>query len=213
MELFDHTPSDIDVQKLNVPEILALAELIRTCSNLNVLNTLYKSSSYNDPYTHYSFGVSFFRLGDSLTAKENFIKGARFGLKQNLSLYNHPFIGKVGQCFSYLVSSYSMIHEHAFWAVQLGYLYLSKSIEMTNGRAFENYVARSFLLSQDENPMVSDAFLSVNIGDGILKEPLILSDYYFGSYHSNGQLVELLNNAENIHEWLEDISIAGKDAN
>ena len=85
----------------NLYEIIAIGELVRKCTNLQSLQSLYlKHENYNHPAVHYDFGRGLAIMGDKITAKKALLKGATYGLKYPCALYNTIHIDAVGECLS-----------------------------------------------------------------------------------------------------------------
>ena len=214
MGLFDFLNQDSKKPKLDLPEILALMELIHNCSDLDTLIHLFnQKGNYDNPQISYDFGVAFLIKGDKVNAKKALIKGASFGLKYPCSFYDTPFIDAVGQCFMLLLTQYPLNNsEKVINASSLSYIYLSRCIEQSGREAHDSLRSRALLFNDHENPMVCQSIIMDNIGMGILVEPFIISDFYFASQASGSPHQNALQSARRIHQNLDDITIGGKDA-
>lgn len=198
----------------NVFEILSLSDIIQNATNLQTLQSIYKKKcDYNHPQINYVFGVSFFLLGDKQTAKKCFLKGASYGINFPCELYNHTFIDSIGQCFSLLVTQYPIGDiKCTNKGFVLGYLYLSRCIELLPREAQDSYKTRANLFKHNKNPMIVQNFIFENLGYGFLIEPFIISDYFFSSQATNSPYQNCLQNAKIMHQNLDDITINSKDA-
>lgn len=214
MGLFDFLNPSSQKTPMNIPEIIALTDIIQNCSDLATLTHIYnQKGDYNNPQISYAFGVSFIIHGDKSRAKKALSKGASFGLKYPCDFYDHPFIDAVGQCFALLVTQFPLpFADKAISATSLAYIYLSRCIEQSGREAHDSYRSRALLFKDNENPMVGQSIIMNNLGMGVLIEPFIISDFYFASQASGSPHQNALESARRIHQGLEDITIGGKDA-
>ncbi|MFN8343726.1 MAG: hypothetical protein U0X91_01905 [Spirosomataceae bacterium] len=214
MGLFDFLNQGSKKPAMNIPEILALSEIIHNCSDLRTLTHVFnQKGDYDNPQISYDFGVAFIIKGDKVNAKKALIKGASFGLKYPCSFYDTPFIDAVGQCFMLLLTQYPIYNsEKVISASCLSYIYLSRCIEQSGREAHDSLRSRALLFKDHENPMVWQSIIMDNLGMGVLVEPFIISDFYFASQASGSPHHNALQSARRIHQNLDDITIGGKDA-
>lgn len=199
------------------PYILSVIELsseIHASPNLSILNALYlRQSRYGHPQIYYDFGIAFFLRNDRQKAREAFIKGAAFGLSYPCRVYDGVLIDAVGQCFAHLLTQYEpRSMESAGQGFTLAYLYLSRCIELVPGQAHDSYKTRAMLLNSQRLGMLVDPLIFRYLGLGILKEPLIIADYYNSATAPGSPHKDLINAAGRLHAYLEDMSIGGRDA-
>lgn len=215
MGLFDNllNPSSKNVA-IDIPEILALTDIIQNCSNLATLVHVYnQKGDYDNPQISCAFGISFLIHGDKSRAKKALIKGASFGIKFPCNYYNNIFIDAIGQCFMLLVTQFpSQSNNITISANSLAYVYLSRCIEQSGKEAHDSYRSRALLFKDNENPMIVQNIIMNNLGLGVLVEPFIISDFYFASQASGSPHQNALQSAKRIHQGLEDMTIGGKDA-
>ena len=205
---------NIPIPSVNMYEIIAINEKIMNCSDLTSLKKLYeKYGDYNHPQISYDFGRMLSIMGDKQTAKKALFKGATYGLQYPCNIYDSPLIDSIGQCMSDLVTHHPVGEIDIVTKItSLAYIYLSRTIELFKREAHDSYRTRALLFKEHENQMVPQRIL-LNLGMGVLIEPLILSDHYFSSQATDSPFkIDGLQSAQNIHNWLEDISINGKDA-
>ena len=214
MRLFDFLNQGSKKPTINLPEILALSEIIHGCSDLKTLTHVFsQKGDYANPQISYDFGVAFLIKGDKVNAKKALIKGASFGLKFPCAYYDTLFINAIGQCFMLLLTQYPLYYSgKVILASSLSYIYLSKCIEQNVREAHDSLRSRALLFKDHENPMVWQSIIMENIGMGVLVEPFIISDFYFASQASGSPHKNALQSARIIHQNLDDITIGGKDA-
>ena len=199
---------------MNIQEIVSLTQEIQSTRQLSTLNLLYsRYKDYDSPHIAYVLGVRFLILGDKNLAKNCLISGARYGLKYPTPYYETPFIDSIGQCYAYLVTQFSTNQLIASKATALAYLYLSKAISLTRGRAFDSYRTRAILFKDNESPIAIQNLIADNYNLMAMEEPFILSDYFNSANVPGSPHSECMNDARRIHRNLDDISIGGKDAN
>ncbi|MBL0300086.1 MAG: hypothetical protein IPQ23_00055 [Cytophagaceae bacterium] len=102
--------------------------------------------------------------------------------------------------------------DKAYSATLLAYVYLSRSIEQRGIDAWDSYRSRAQLFKYNKNPNVGLTIIMNNLGMGVLIEPFIISDYYFASQALRSPHKNTLQSAKSIHQWLENISVGGKEA-
>ena len=204
----------IPIPSLNVNEVIALSDLIDKCQDINTLNHLYsKIGKYNHPQICNDFGVKFFNLNEEGIAKKELIKGAIYGIQYPCLIYSDAMINSVGQCFSILLTQFAIKDKLlAFNMTALGYIYLSRCIELVHKDAFDSFKTRALLFYDKENYNNINKLIFENFGHGTLIEPFLISDLYFASQATNSTHRDALSSAKIIHENLGDISVGGKDA-
>jgi hypothetical protein len=199
-------------------EMVAIGDIINQCNEKHQLSLLYDKYKYhNHPYIFYCVANKFLILKCYQEAKDPLLEAVRFGNKYPSEFYDDMYLSDcVGQCLSNLVIYYSFEQSEAEKITSLAYLFLSKCIDLVeNSRnphnvAHDSLRTRARLLNDNENPFAVQS-LMLNLGLAILREPFVISDFYYCSIVNGAPLNELAN-ARRIHYSLEDISIAGKDA-
>jgi hypothetical protein len=214
MGLFDFFNQGANKPQMNIPEILALSQTIHQCSDLTTLRRLFAlKGNYDHPQICYDFGVAFIIRGDNDNAKKALIRGVGYGLKAPCLYYDHPFIDSVGQCFMLLLTQFKIRNStKVYEATALGYVYLSRCIQQTGNEAHDSFKSRALLIKDHEHIIIWQRILLDNVGSGILIEPYMISDFYLASQATDSPHGNLLYQARSIHNNLDDITIAGKDA-
>lgn len=201
----------------NLTEINELDDRISSTSSLQMLHDLYNlKGDFNHPQISYRFGVNFFIKGDKATAKKCFLKGASFGLKYPCDTYDNLFVDSIGQCFSLLATQYPCGNDDcSSIGTNLGYLFLSRCIELFPRLAQDSYQTRAILLKDHKHftdSVIQYGLIYDNMGLGVIKDPFIISDFYFAAQAPFSQHKKSLITAQNFHLELSDITVGGKDA-
>ena len=199
-------------------EMVSIGDIITQCNEKYQVSILYeKYKHHNHPYIFYCVANKFLILKCYQEAKEPLLEAARFGNKYPSEFYDNMYLSDcVGQCLSNLVIYYSFEQSEAEKITSLAYLFLSKCIDLvenslnTNNVAHDSLRTRARLLNDNENPFAVQSLI-LNLGLGVLREPFVISDYYYCSISSESPF-NMLESARKTHAWLEDISVAGKDA-
>jgi hypothetical protein len=199
----------------NVYEIMALSEVIHEASqDPSMLKHIFnQKGNYNHPQICYDFGVAFLIQGDKAMAKKALLNGAIYGIQYPSSLYENAFSDSVGQCLSLLMIQFPIRNDElGIKITALGYIFLSRCIELFPRESHDSYRTRGLLFKDHETPMVVSGFVIDNVGMSTLVDPFIISDLYFASQATNSPHRDSLQSAKRIHNELGDISIGGKDA-
>jgi hypothetical protein len=204
----------VPIPSTDITQVMALRKLIHNCQDLPSLNHLYnQKGNFNHPQIGYDFGVSFLIKGDKANAKKALTQGAIYGLQYPCPIYNHALIDSVGQCLSLLITQFPIADSSkAMEITSLGYIYLSRCIELHPRRTQDSYKTRALLFKDHENPMVVQSLIMENVGMGILVAPYIISDFYFSSQADGSPHQNCYQIAKRIHQGLNDMTIGGKDA-
>lgn len=205
---------NIPTPSSNFVEVMALRKVIQECQDLAILNHVYNQmGNFNHPQICYDFGVEFLIKGDKINAKKALIQGAIYGVQYPCSLYGNAFVDSVGQCLSILMTQFPIADiATAFKVTVLGYIYLSRCIELLPREAHDSYRTRALLFNDHENSMLIQSLIMENVGMGVLVEPFVISDFYFASQATDSPHQSALQSASRIHQGLDDITIGGKDA-
>jgi len=201
-----------DFSRNKLMQILQIQEQIQACRNWNQLQLLVTNyNNADNPDTFYHLGVGCILFDKYDEAKRLLIKGAKFGLKFPNEYFNTIFSDAIGQCFYNLVCN---LDSQDYDTFVLAYVYLSNCAQLMPRQAFDSLRSRALLMKHQDSFTMS--FLFTYLGMGNLKEPLIISDLYFAGlgFKDNPKIQqECFDDAKKLHIWLEDISVAGKDAN
>ncbi len=155
------------------------------------------------------------KRGEMEIAKSFFLHGSAFGLTSKMSCYNSPRdLVCIGDCLTMLITKYTLndnARDIITKATALAYIYLSRVIEKKPNFTQYAYVYRANLFQNHKNQEVVRDLIS-NFSLTSFVEPFIISDYYMAASDKKSVFVDLLSEAKYLHEYLEDITVAGKDA-
>lgn len=199
----------------NLYEIFAINEKIGGTTDLSEIRKLYsKYGNFNHPQVNYDFGRMLSIQGDKVLAKEALLKGASYGLNCPCILYGSPLIDSIGQCMFDLVTEYAIKDvQTANKITCLSYIYLSRCVELYHKEAHDSYRSRALLFQRHKYKMLPRSIVSQYMGPAVLLEPFIISDFYFSAMATNSPFKqENIQNAKEVHAWLEDISVGGREA-
>lgn len=170
------------------------------------------------PGIYARFGLEAMTHGDIEVAKAFFIIGSALRLTAKAKDYSSSELENIGRCLAMLMTQFRLsdnAHDIIFKATILAYIYLSHSIENNKIKSSSPqyaYMLRGLLFMDHKNQsVIQDIITELSIGQ--LVEPYIISDCYMAASDKKSVFTELLSKAEYLHEDLEDITIAGKDAN
>lgn len=204
----------IPIPSTNIYEIMALSQVIQQTQDIETLRKVYnEKGDYNHPQICYDFGAAFLIKGDKANAKKALTQGAVYGIQYPCSLYGNALVDSVGQCLSLLMTNFSISdNANAIKITALGYIFLSRCIELYLREAHDSYRTRALLFKDHQNPMVVQSLIMENVGMGVVIEPYIISDFYITSQATDSPYQSVIQSARRIHQGLEDMTIGGKDA-
>lgn len=215
-KLYNKT-NDMEQKTDNINERNQIKQLIFNATNdkVTLIDLFNKYKSYPHPEICYLLGVMFLNNNINDYSIKALIKGASFGLSHPSNFYNSLYSDCVGQCYFLLSTNFSIPNnEVSLKLVSLGYLFLSKCIELYPKEAFDSYRSRALLLSNELNSELIFRFVQSQSTSFFVKlEPFIISDCFFSSNSLNSPHQNLMEYAKSYHYSLEDESISGKDAN
>lgn len=116
----------------------------------------------------------------------------------------------------YLVDKYKKIDINSIFNLyQFGYLYLSNHLINFNYMGYNSLELRGRLIEKYSESAVALSGTYYSIAS--IPNILAISDYYYASLlyrhiGDNSRASTLLSNAQKMHNWLEDISVGGRDA-
>ena len=135
--------------------------------------------------------------------------------------WNSPFIESVGQMLGMLYSEFTHLEYPTDIKVKLlemSYLYLLRQAEQFPDRSPDTFYTAAIVLSQSRD-LTTRLVLNNRdaIGPAINVDVLTLSNWYFASVAFNNlgnaqAAIKAKQKAELIHQQLDDLTIAGKDA-
>ena len=198
-------------------EMVSIGDIINQCNEKYQVSILYdKYKHHNHPYIFYCVANKFLILKCYQEAKEPLLEASRFGNKYPSEFYDNMYLSDcVGQCLSNLAIYYSFKQSEAEKITSLAYLFLSKCINLVENNpnpnvAYDSLRTRARLLNDNNNDFAVQSLI-FNLGLAILREPFVISDFYYCSIANESPFNES-ESARRIHYSLEDISISGKDA-
>lgn len=149
-------------------------------------------------------------------AKRHYLMGAKHGLNGAGQYYNTLHADSIGQCLTHLLTQFNLSRSEAVEkATVLAYMYLSKCISVYGDDAYDSRRSRAILLKDHESPLTIQRFVMQNFM-GKFKEVLILADLFKsakGLASSNPSVArDSIATATSLHRELDDMSVAGKDA-
>jgi len=199
-----------DFSEVEVLELHRIADRISASTDLaNVQRIQAQNSNTENPLYYQCLGIWFIQHGYHKLAIASFEKGATFGLQFPNRYWNTSFADSVGQCFFFITDYYD---KHEYNMFVLAYAYLSNCACLWPRRAFESLRSRATLLLNSPH---TDGFIMRYDRIGLIKEPLVISDFYFAGFEYNHDpdiKIQCLTKANKLHRNLEDISVSGKGA-
>jgi len=208
--------------------LIELSNKINSFNSINKIQLFEQQSniSLEHPYAKMLLGYKYSMLNDKKSSLVKFIQCIELELKQDFIFKDTIFADSIGLsianiCLDYinnkLVEDYNDGNKHTifnFWL--LGYFYLSNHLINFNYLGYNSLEIRGKLIERF-NEYASDlSFQYYSFGS--IPIVLAISDYYYSSllYKEIGDINSsnrLFNAAKNLHSWLEDISISGRNAN
>ncbi|QQR86536.1 MAG: hypothetical protein IPJ76_18450 [Flavobacteriales bacterium] len=170
------------------------------------------------PYVHFSLGSRYLYLGKLDNAFYHLLQASSIGVRNKRAYWDTLFADSVGSSIAQLFSRELIARIprdlNTFHLFISGYMFLSSSIGLYGNKAYESLANRARMIMSCQHGADITAFLTY----GGLREVLAISDHYRSSlgYAEQGMMDFAVNQKENagtIHQWLEDISVSGRDAN
>ena len=171
--------------------------------------------SINNPYFYQAAAQTCLSLNDYSNALPLFKKAISYGLNFSYKYWDDQVTtDAIGSSISkiltlFIVGNTGKAAENLY---ALGYCYLSKCIQQLGVSAFESYEARANLVNYT-HPVIKNSIMPLFA----ISEVYAISDYFYSgaglSRHGySSEAYKNNNKANEIHDWLEDITVAGKDA-
>lgn len=169
------------------------------------------------PYVHYSLGSQYLYLGKMDNAFYHLLQASSIGVRNKRAYWDTIFADSIGSSIAQLFSRELIARIpgdlDTFHLFISGYMFLSSSIGLYGNKAYESLANRARMIMSCQHGADITAFLTY----GGLREVLAISDHYRSSlgYEEQGMMDFAVNereNAKTIHQWLEDISVNGRDA-
>ncbi len=203
---------------MNPLVVIHLTSEIEGATSVSDINLIARKYGHmQDPYVQYALANVYQVYNQYQEAIPYLLKACQLG-SENLKTYSStPYSDSIGAASMSLLTDYPEYVVSSKIQYQLfenSYYFLSKSITMFGLKAYESFRNRAGLLCI-QNGIPNKFIMTHSIGQII--EVLILSDFFFAAkaYFNQGLYQEsqkLMNQAVINHDWLDDMSIAGKDA-
>lgn len=152
--------------------------------------------------------------GETEAAKVLYMLGAGLGLTSKSNYYATQEAKNLGFCLTVLLTQYSL-NEFAgdvvFKATALAYLYLSNSINQQSNSVQHSLAMRAVLFEEHKQQSIVQMLIQ-ELGVGQLVEPYIISDCFRAASAEGPIYDDLILKAKSLHQELDSITIAGKDA-
>jgi|TARA_Y100000310_G_C20680319_1_gene815531 hypothetical protein len=189
-------------------------ELYSCNSYSKLLNLIDQYENMDNPYLYQSSGQWCLVKNYSNEAIPLFSKAIQYGINFPNKFWGTQMADSIGSAISKILTSYSTDYtkKPIINLFIQGYCYLSNCIDILNLNAFESLENRADLLIYSSNEITCEI-----VPMGVLPQVYTITDLYKSAQglNKNGYSVEArekLNAATNLHGWLEDISVAGRDA-
>ena len=191
---------------------LAAQYMINRAESEEDLQLVFKTAiALESPFIFARLGEKYISFSANEQAKLCWLNGMA-SATENADYVNEPLLALgIGMCVSNYFTHFTgndMIV--AFNVTKVGYFLLSIAIGIH--QSTDGYAYRAQLLTGHELPIAVQSFVMNKGGFGSRMEPYFISDYYYAALKSDPVNEAMLNHARNIHNWLEDTTFAGKDA-
>lgn len=205
----DQRVSDVAVSE-TVPKIQASQSVSEVRQNIQIFGGI------DHPTIQYTLGVACLMFGMNSEAQRHYLLGAKHGLVPGSVYYESPHADSIGQSLTHLLTQFNLRHNNTVEkATALAYLHLSKCISKYGPSAYDSHRTRAILIKDHESPHAVDAFVMAHFM-GQLKEVLMLTDFFKsaqGFVKVNPSVArDNISSATALHHSLDDMSIAGRDA-
>jgi len=186
-----------------------------SCFSYSQLSDLIKQNEDMDnPYLYQSSGQWCLTKNYYDEALPFFKKAILYGVDFPNKFWNTQMTDSIGSSIAKILTLYETNYNEKpiINLFILGFCYLSKCIDLLKVNAFESLENRADLFMYTSNKITCEV-----IPMGVLPQVFAISDLYKSAQglNKNGYTVEArekINSAVSLHNWLEDISVAGKDA-
>jgi len=179
-----------------------------------LVNIVKENEDLDNPYLYQAAGQWCLLKNYYETALPYFKKAILYGCNFPNKIWNTQMADSVGSSISWILTSYktNYVEKPITNLFIMGYCYLTNCINLLGDSAFESLSNRASLMID-----VSGTIKPENIPMFHLPQVYAISDIYKSALGLNKhgfttEAQEKFAYAVNLHEWLEDISVAGKDA-
>lgn len=203
------------MDELTKRQIASYTMQLYSCNSYAVLvNIVEENESLNNPYLYQAAAQWCLLKNLYKEALPYFKKAILYGCEFPNKIWNTQMADSVGSSISWILTSYQtdFTEKPITNLFIMGYCYLTNCINLLGDSAFESLSNRASLMMD-----ISRAIIPESIPMFHLPQVYAISDIYKSSLGLNqhgytNEAQEKLTYAISIHEWLEDISVAGKDA-
>jgi len=196
-------------------KIISFSQKLYTCrDSYDIEELVDEFKSLDNPYVYQAAAQTCLSLNEYDDALPLFKKAITYGLNFPNKYWGTQMSDALGSSMSKILTLFKIGHsgksiENLY---VLGYCYLSNCIEQLGENAFESYQERANLVNYTPQSIKNEIMPM-----GALFQVYAISDYYFSGqgFRNNGHSSEsykIINTATELHDYLEDISVAGKDA-
>lgn len=188
---------------------------------INLVNEIEKELSINDGETHLAIELQLAIILYNNGLKEESYSKLMYIIDCEVDnayfTFDTVYADSVGIASSFLIDKFAnQLNPNHLQLFDLSFIYLTNHIQNFGYQMFDSLYHRAILL--DSNHNYAKSFGSRFLGTfSYIPLPMIISDYYYSAqgYISNGNLkIGKANSlrSDNLHRFLEDITVAGKDA-
>lgn len=179
-------------------------------------------SVYDSPYPSYFLASAYRKFGHEKKAVESFVESAAPWLELPNRYWDSQFSNSVGSSVANIIDrcDLSEVDEELIKMLYaLSFSFLSRSIEIIRGiegiRMMESLFNRGLVSGQNRDQFLY--LVQEYVGHGYLTQVMSFSDFYLShlEYLRDGKKERATlayENAKREKDWLEDISVAGKEA-
>lgn len=194
------------------------AEASRCASIADFQRLAQRYGTVNHPYIpYYTASLCLYR-GYKDQALDNYIRACSFGLQFPNPYWKSEHSDTIGSAIANMLASFTPgknDEELVRKLYALAYAYLSQCISMLGLNAMDSYFNRAKLMSKNSRYVTE--LTQKYLGLGVLPQLMALSDFYYSAVASSRKgfrddAQKSIQNARQLHQWLEDISVSGRDA-
>jgi hypothetical protein len=201
---------EIDEEYTNL--FLSTQHMINDAEDVNDLHIVLKGAIVlKSPFLFAKLGEKYMDFSESDTAKVCWINGMASATGE-ADYVSDPLLSLgIGMCISNYFThftGYDVIV--AFDVTKVGYFLLSIAIGVH--QLSDGYAYRAQLFTGHELPITIQSFVTNKGAFGSRREPYFISDYYNAATKGESVNEAMLSHAGRIHNWLEDTTFEGKDA-
>jgi len=215
----DYSPSR--EEKRMVKSLNKKISSIRSVEDIEEIQDEY--SIYNSPYPNQYLAHAYLMFDHDRKAMKSFVKSASPWLEVPNRYWNSQFSVSVGSSLSEIINRCKMCDVEdniAKKVYALSFSFLSRSMEIIRnsegGAMMESLFNRGVVSGQNKNNFLR--LVQKYVGYGKMTKVMSFSDFYLSRleylrYGDKEGAATAYKNAKKEKDWLEDLSVAGKEAN